>query len=167
MSEPFIGEIKIVSFRFAMKGWAMCDGQLLPINQNQALFSLLGTSYGGDGRTNFALPNLQGASPVCPGSEITVNGQKGGELHHTLSLPELPSHTHVPAGSTGAPAAGGPGGNLWATITGVNPYSGSGNTAMSPAAIGPAGGNNAHVNLQPFLTLTFVIALTGIFPSRN
>src|SRR6516164_7796065 len=113
MSEPFLGEIKIISWNFPPKGWAFCNGQLLPINQNQALFSILGTTYGGNGQTTFGLPNLQGRSPVHVGNGITL-GQQAGETSHTLSISELPAHNHVPTGSSNSPSAPGPGGNLWA-----------------------------------------------------
>jgi microcystin-dependent protein len=166
MADPFIGEIKIVSFNFAMRGWAMCNGQLMPISQNQALFSLLGTTYGGDGRTTFGLPNLQGNAPVHRGSQI-VQGERGGETAHTLTLQELPTHTHVANGTTNPAAAGGPGGNIWATVSGINAYSSSSNTTMLPSVISNAGGSQPHANLQPYLVLNFLIALTGIFPSQN
>jgi microcystin-dependent protein len=167
MAEPFLAEVRIFSFKFAPKGWALCNGQLLPINQNQALFSLLGTTYGGDGRTNFALPNLQGRTPVHTGSGIAL-GQLGGESAHTLTVSELPAHNHVPVGSPSAGSAG-PGGSLWATDnTGSNPYSTAAvNTAMNPASVLATGGSQAHQNLSPYLVLNFCIALQGIFPSHN
>lgn len=165
MSEPFLGEVKIVSFNFAPKGWASCNGQLLPINQNQALFSILGTLYGGDGRVNFALPNLQGKIPIHAGPNF-VQGQFGGESDHILFSLELPPHTHAPTGSSAPPSAGSPAGNLWATAS-SNPFDSSANTSMNPAAVLPVGGNQPHENMPPYLVLNFVIALQGIFPSRT
>lgn len=164
MATPFISEIRIVSFNFPPKGWAFCDGQLLPINQNQALFSLLGTTYGGDGRVNFALPNLQGRAPVHVGNGIVL-GQQGGETSHTLNSSELPAHTHVPTGSSNAASATGPTGNLWATKASI--FAGSADTAMNPACITAVGGNQPHENMSPYLVLNFIIALQGQFPSQN
>lgn len=166
MSEPFLGEIKIVSFNFAPKGWTLCNGALLPINQNQALFSLFGTMYGGNGQTNFALPNLQGRAPVHFGNSI-VQGQAGGEEAHTLNISELPAHTHVPSGNSGNPNAGAAGGNTWAANA-ANPYSSSApNVSMSPTTITNTGGSQPHNNMQPYLVLNFIVALQGLFPSRN
>jgi microcystin-dependent protein len=165
MSTPFLSEIKIVSFNFAPKGWALCNGQLLPINQNQALFSLLGTTYGGNGQTNFALPNLQGRVPNHFGSSFTL-GEQGGETAHTLNISELPSHTHTPTGNdTDPPTASGAGGNLWGHVTGY--YAASSNAAMNPAGVGNTGGSQPHENMSPYLALNFIIALQGIFPSQN
>jgi microcystin-dependent protein len=165
MSTPFLSEIKIVSFNFAPKGWALCNGQLLPINQNQALFSLLGTTYGGDGRVNFALPNLQGRIPNHVGNGFTL-GEVGGETAHTLNISELPAHTHTPTGSATNPATSASAqGNLW----GVDPgqYTANSNSAMNPACITNTGGNQPHDNMSPYLVLNFVIALQGLFPSQN
>jgi microcystin-dependent protein len=165
MSEPFLGEIKIISWNFPPKGWTFCNGQLLPINQNQALFSILGTTYGGDGRVNFALPNLQGRTPVHVGDGIVL-GERGGETAHTLNISELPAHNHVPVGSSNSPTLPGPGGNLWATNPN-NPFATTGGSAMNPACILPVGGNQPHENMSPYLVLNFIIALQGIFPSQN
>ena len=165
MSEPFLGEVKIFSFGFAPKGWSLCNGQLLPINQNQALFALLGTTYGGDGRVNFGLPNLQGRVPFHTGSGLSL-GQSGGETAHTLNISELPAHTHVPVGNSNSANAASPGGNLWASLTGGG-YLQTANTAMNPASILPTGGSQPHDNMSPYLTLNFCIALQGIFPSQN
>lgn len=164
MSEPFLGEIKLISWNFAPKGWAFCNGQLLPINQNQALFSILGTTYGGDGRLTFALPNLQARVPVHVGNGISL-GQLGGEASHTLNIAELPAHTHVPVGAAADPDQATPAGFLWAN----NPssYATAPNAAMDPALIGATGGSQPHENLSPYLALNFVIALQGIFPSQN
>lgn len=164
MSSPYLAEIRIFTFNFAPKGWAMCNGQLLPINQNQALFALLGTTYGGNGTTTFALPNLEGRVPIHMGSGITL-GELGGEIAHTLIQSEMPAHTHVPVGSTTHANLGSPAGNLWATgNAGYNPTF---NVSMNPACIVPFGGSQAHENRSPFLTLNFCIALQGIFPSQT
>src|SRR5256885_2124646 len=165
MSEPFLGEIKIISWNFPPKGWTFCNGQLLPINQNQALFSILGTTYGGDGRVNFGLPNLQGRSPVHVGNGIAL-GELGSETTHTLNISEIPAHNHVPVGSNNTAADPSPAGNLWDTDLN-KPYNPTANTAMNPQCILPAGGNQPHENMSPYLVLNFIIALQGIFPSQN
>lgn len=166
MAEPFLSEIRIMSFGYAPRGWALCNGQLLPINQNQALFSLLGTTFGGDGRVNFALPDLRARAPIHVGSGHTL-GERGGEQAHTLSIAELPTHTHV------AQASATPG-NVPVTANNIlaaspsNIYSDPANlVALNPGSVTNAGGSQAHLNMQPFLTLTFSIALQGIFPSPN
>jgi len=171
MAEPFLSEIRIMSFGYAPQGWALCDGQLLPINQNQALFSLLGTTFGGDGRVNFALPDLRGRTPIHVGSGHTL-GEKGGEQAHTLSIAELPTHTHVLNGSSLVGDSANPrtvnGGNLLAQDPG-NAYSPNVQnvTPLNTGSVTNAGGSQAHLNMQPFLALTFCIALQGIFPSPN
>jgi microcystin-dependent protein len=167
VAEPFLSEIRLMSFSFPPKGWALCNGQLLPINQNQALFSLLGTTFGGDGRVNFALPNLQSRVPIHVGSGHTL-GEQAGEQAHTLSIAELPQHTHV----LNAVAADGtqvvPTGNLYAKAAPANAYHVPASlAAMNPAAVANVGGSQAHQNMQPFLTLSFCIALQGIFPSAT
>lgn len=163
MAEPFLSEIRMMSFNFAPKGWALCDGQLLPINQNQGLFSLLGTTFGGDGRVNFALPDLRGRVPIHVGNSHTL-GARGGEQSHTLSIAELPTHAHALKGSnTPAETNVATGGYL---AISNNVYAPPGNlVAMSPSEVGTVGGSQAHLNMQPFLTLNFSIALQGIFPS--
>lgn len=167
MSEPFLGEVKIVSWNFAPRGWAFCNGQLMPIAQNQALFSILGTTYGGDGRTTFSLPNLQGRIPMHVGNGLLL-GQLGGEENHTLGITEIPAHSHPAVCNSGAGTQTSPSGNLWAQDNNGNaPYSSAGGSGMSVRAISPMGGFESHNNLAPFLTLTFIIALQGIFPSRN
>jgi microcystin-dependent protein len=166
MAEPFLSEIRIMSFVFAPKGWALCNGQLLPINQNQALFSLLGTTFGGDGRVNFALPDLRGRTPIHVGSGHTL-GERGGEPAHTLSIAELPEHTHV-ANATSIPATTNtPTSSLMLAESTVQSLYGTATNlqAMAPNAIANVGGSQAHLNLQPFLTLNLCIALQGIFPS--
>lgn len=165
MSDPFLSEIKIVSFNFPPKGWTFCNGQLLPINQNQALFSLLGTTYGGDGRTTFGLPNLQGRISAHMGNGFTL-GERGGETAHTLNISELPAHNHVPVGSSTNPSSPTAAGNIWATFTG-NQYNNTPNTAMNPACIAATGGSQPHENMSPYLVLNFIIALQGIFPSQT
>lgn len=165
MSIPFVGEIRIFTFNFPPKGWAFCNGQLLPINQNQALFALFGTTYGGDGRINFALPNLQGRVPFHTGNGLTL-GQVGGEMAHTLNISELPAHNHVPVGNSTSAGAASPAGNLWAGLSNGG-YLSSPNAAMNPASILSTGGNQPHNNMAPYLTLTFCVALQGIFPSQN
>jgi microcystin-dependent protein len=167
MSEPFWGEIRIMSFNFAPRGWAMCNGQFLPINQNQALFSLLGTVYGGNGQTTFALPNLQGRAPMHEGSGHTL-GERGGEQSHTLSISELPMHVHVANASSNAGSDNVPAGNVLANSAPNNIWGGAQNLgALNPATITTVGGSQAHQNMQPFLVLNFCIALQGIFPSQN
>jgi len=165
MSEPFIGEIKIISWNFPPKGWAFCNGALLPINQNQALFSIFGTTYGGDGRTTFGLPDLQGRIPVHVGNGIVL-GEKAGETAHTVTLSELPAHTHTPMASPAAATVGSPIGNVWAAQNAAA-YMPSSNNTMLPACISPTGGNQPHDNMSPYLVLNFIVALQGIFPSQN
>jgi microcystin-dependent protein len=166
MAEPFLSEIRIMSFVFAPKGWALCNGQLLPINQNQALFSLLGTTFGGDGRVNFALPDLRGRTPIHVGGGHTL-GEKGGEQAHTLSIAELPTHAHVLSGTSNNGTVAAPSGNLYAKTLQLAYTSATQLVAMSPETVTTVGGSQAHLNMQPFLTLNFCIALQGIFPSPN
>jgi microcystin-dependent protein len=168
MAEPFLSEIRIFSFGFAPKGWALCNGQLLPINQNQALFSLLGTTFGGDGRVNFGLPNLQGNVPIHVGNGHTL-GEKGGTQAETLNLQQMPQHQHPANATTVAATANTPTTSLLlAQSTSSQLYTAAANLVpMAPNAISNVGGSQAHVNMQPFLTLNFSIALQGIFPSPN
>ena len=171
MSEPFLAEVRMVGFNFAPRGWAFCDGQILPINQNQSLYSLLGTTYGGDGRTSFALPDLRGRTPIHVGSDgsgpFRSLGQKSGEETHTLSAAEMPQHTHnVEASSTlvndASPIGHIMGDNL------STPYASRSNIVnMASGVIANVGGSQSHENMQPFLAVNFCIALQGLFPSRN
>lgn len=172
MAEPFLSEIRIMSFSFPPKGWALCNGQILPINQNQALFSLLGTTFGGDGQVNFALPDLRARVPIHVGDGHTL-GERGGEQAHTLSVAELPTHTHsLNASNQQADQATvvtqpGPTPNILATVTGNQYAPPASLTSLTPDTITNVGGSQAHQNMQPFLTLSFCIALQGIFPSPN
>jgi microcystin-dependent protein len=169
----FLGCISIFPFGFAPKGWFMCQGQLLPINQYQALFALIGTTYGGNGVTTFALPDLRGRTPIGSGQSISgsvfVNGEPGGTENVTLNNQQLPIHTHMFGANTGAGTAGEPG-DILASLTGLTPYAAPDNnmTTLNPGTITPLGTSSTpHNNLQPYLTLNFCIAYTGIFPSRN
>jgi microcystin-dependent protein len=170
MSTPFLSEIRVVSFNFAPKGWALCNGQLLPINQNQALFSLLGTTYGGDGRVNFALPDLRGRLGIHMGQGHTL-GERGGEENHTLIQSEMPAHIHLAQATNGVGNQFVPATHVPANAAPDQIYSGfgSGSTAvaMNPAMVGNAGGSQPHPNMMPYTVLNFVIALQGIFPSQN
>jgi microcystin-dependent protein len=164
MSEPFLAEIRIVAFNFPPKGWALCNGQLLPINQNQALFSLMGTMYGGNGQTNFALPNLRGRAPLHASSSV---GEAGGQEHVTLTIPQMPDHTHAVNASALPASTADPAGAVWAVTPSELNYSRGANTTLSPAAITSIGGSQPHNNMQPYTVLNFIIALQGIYPSRN
>jgi microcystin-dependent protein len=168
MSEPFLAEVKIVSFNFPPKGWAFCNGQFLPINQNQALFALLGTTYGGNGQTTFALPNLQGRTPIHWNNDFPL-GNAGGEVTHTLTTTELPPHTHTVQAVGAAGNSASPTGHALAQppIGLGNTYGSPGSAALDAASLTATGGGQAHSNLMPCLTLNFVIALQGIFPSQN
>lgn len=166
MAEPFLGEIRLMSFVFAPQGWALCNGQLLPINQNQALFALLGTMYGGNGQTTFALPNLQGRVPVHQGSEHTI-GEAAGAQAHTLSVSEMPQHTHfVQSSSAATGGSASPAGRYLGGASNVYRPDGA-TTSLHPGSLTDTGGSQAHLNMQPFLALNFCIALQGIFPSQN
>lgn len=168
MSEPFLSEIKIVSFNFPPKGWALCNGQLLPINQNQALFALLGTTYGGNGQTNFALPNLRGRVPIHFDASHNL-GEAAGSTSVTINIQQLPTHMHalqatnqdVVANRTGDPAGNflGPANNQYGQPANL--------TTLHPSSVSSVGGSQPHNNMMPYLVLNFIIALQGIFPSRN
>ena len=166
MGTPFLGEIKICAFGFAPRGWAFCNGQQLQINQNQGLFSLFGTMYGGDGQVTFALPDLRGRMPIHIGSGHT-QGERGGEQAHTLTIAELPTHTHVLMHSTTGATTDNPAANAPATT--VTPIYGPAQSlvAMNPASVANTGGSQAHLNMAPFLVLNFIVALQGIFPSQT
>jgi microcystin-dependent protein len=168
VAEPFLAEIRILSFSFPPKGWALCNGQLLPINQNQALFSLLGSTYGGDGEVNFALPDLRGRTPVHVGSGLTL-GLRGGSEAVTLTAASLPTHSHELMASAEVADSTDPASRVLAKKPrfGADVYAAPPGTPTSLASgsLAPAGGSQAHTNLQPFLTLSFAIALQGIFPS--
>ena len=170
MSEPFLAEIRIVSFNFPPKGWALCNGQLLPINQNQALFSLLGTTYGGNGQTTFALPDFRGRTPIHTGNGHTL-GERSGAENHTLLATELPAHDHsvILKATTADADLKSPGGNAKPAYSAIETYSAAGSPVPfhSQTVTGFTGGGQAHDNMQPFLTLNFIIALQGIFPSRT
>jgi microcystin-dependent protein len=168
MSEPFLAEIKIVGFNFPPRGWAQCDGQILPINQNQALFSLLGTTYGGDGRTNFALPDLRGRAPMHESSGFSLGSRAGSETE-ALTNAQMPQHTHAPrAGKAAGAGTDTPLGNYWGEEPGVAGYrTATDNINMNAAAVGSVGSGQWHNNMQPYVTLNFIIALQGIFPSRS
>lgn len=167
--DPFIGQISVVAFNFAPKHWALCNGQLLSIPQNQALFSILGTTYGGDGINNFALPDLRGRAAMHAGV-LNRLGASGGEETVQLNTQQLPAHAHLPQAKSDAATVASPTGNVWAASVGnANQYSplASADVVMSPAASGPAGGNQPHENMPPVQVLNFVIAIQGIFPPRN
>lgn len=166
MSEPFLAEIRIVGFNFAPRGWAFCDGQILPINQNQSLYSLLGTTYGGDGRTSFALPDMRGRTPIHVGNGHR-EGQKSGEESHTLLANEMPNHDHAfrASGADGTSVA--PQGSFLARATVATYTPPASLVGMNALAVASVGGGQAHENMQPFLALNFCIALQGLFPSRN
>lgn len=169
MGEPFMAEIRIFSFNFPPKGWALCDGQLLPINQNQALFSLLGTTYGGNGQTNFALPNLRGRVPIHMGAGHTL-GEAAGSEAVTINIQQLPTHMHTVTPSANAnnnASQVSPAGNLWAN-SGKTAYAlDAPDKSMAPQSIANVGGSQAHSNMAPYLVLNICIALQGLFPSHN
>lgn len=171
MGTPFIGEIRMFGGTFAPVGFAFCDGQLLPIAQYDALFNLIGTTYGGDGQTTFALPDLRGRIPVHtgqgPGLSNYVLGQLGGSESVTLTVPQLTQHTHAALAQSGAGNQPGPAGGVWAASAQNQFSAGAPSAGMSPAAVGPAGGSQPHDNMMPFQAVSFIIALEGIFPSQN
>ena len=173
--DPFVAEIRIFPFNFAPKGWAFCDGQLLPISQNTALFSLLGTTYGGDGKSNFGLPNLQDSAPLHPGQGPALSlydlGQTGGSDTVALIPSEMPHHSHVVNADSGAGNSHDPTGNVWASAQvarqGQKLYGTTAGPSMSSQALSPAGGDLPHNNLMPYLTLNFCIAMQGVYPPRG
>jgi microcystin-dependent protein len=173
--DPFVAEIRIFPFNFAPKGWAFCDGQILPLSQNTALFSLLGTTYGGDGKSNFALPNLQGAAPLAwgqgPGLSDRQLGETGGAPTAALIASELAAHAHAVNATTSRGTSNDPAGNVWAEVSAVrqstNLYGTAGGAAMAAGTLGASGGNEPHNNMPPYLTLNFCIALQGVYPPRS
>lgn len=169
-SNPYLGQVVMFGGRYAPTGYALCNGQLLLISQNSALFSIIGTTYGGDGTQNFALPNLQGASPLHPGTGAGLTprtfGEAGGSVNVTLTTAQLPSHTHLAEGVAAVGTQQAPTNGVWAEIRGL-PYAPTPNSPMSQNAISPAGGNQPHNNMPPYQVVTFIIALTGLFPSRS
>jgi microcystin-dependent protein len=172
MADPFVAEIRIFPFNFAPKGWAWCDGQLLPLSQNTALFSLLGTTYGGDGKSNFALPDLQGRAPMHPGQGPGLSlhdlGETGGSETVSLLESEIPAHSHSLVASQADGVERTPNGQLLGTGIGISAYQTPGPlTQLSPNGLAPAGGDQPHNNLQPYLTFYFCIALQGVFPPRG
>jgi microcystin-dependent protein len=173
MANPFVGEIRMAGFGFAPSGWALCNGQSMPINQNQALFSLLGTTFGGNGVTTFFLPDLRGRVPINAGALTTPPnptynwGQNGGEEQHTLVINEIPNHTHFAVASSASPNSASPSPNYWANGPQQLYVSSPLNTPMAGSAIANAGNNQPHENRSPYTVISFIIALTGIFPSRG
>ena len=165
MSQPFLAEIKIISWNFPPRGWAFCNGQQLPINQNQALFSLLGTTYGGNGQTTFGLPDLRGRAPMHLGGGFT-QGESGGQEVHTVTSAEMPAHNHAVNATTVPGTVNTPSGNFLANSN-VSPYRTDTNTALNPVTVSPVGGSQPHENRQPYLVVNLIIALQGIFPSQN
>ncbi len=172
MSEPFVGEIRMFAGNFAPRSWAFCDGQLLAVSQNDALFSLLGTVYGGDGRTTFGLPDMRGRLSVHagqgPGLSLRTLGARGGAENVTLTTNQMPSHSHAYQGSTDAGSSNTPAGNVLAGRAGDATYIETpASTAMAPNSVGNTGGSQSHTNMMPYLCVNYIIALFGIYPSRN
>ena len=172
--DPFVAEIRIFPFNFAPRGWAFCDGQLLPLSQNTALFSLLGTTYGGNGKSNFALPDMQGNAPMHPGQGPGLSlhdlGETGGSETVSLLASEIPSHSHNLMATSSSATKSDPTNNSIARVSGATPYlppAGAALATMSDSAVAPAGGDQPHNNMQPYLTLNFCIALQGVFPPRG
>ncbi|XID90252.1 phage tail protein [Paenibacillaceae bacterium WGS1546] len=166
MAEPFIGEIRLFSFGIIPKGWAPCNGQIMQVNTNQALFTVLGNRFGGDGKDTFALPDLRGRTPVDVSPEYPI-GTAGGEAAHALTVNEIPQHTHQAVGDSGAATLPSPSGNVWGTTAASRPiYASTSNVKLNPEAIGTAGGSQAHNNMQPYTAVSFCIALQGIYPPK-
>jgi len=168
MSEPFLGEIRIMSFNWAPQGWAMCNGQFLPINQNQALFSLLGTNFGGDGRTTFQLPDFRARVPMHTSNNFFTVGQRGGENFHTVSIAELPTHTHVLNATSDTATQPIPANTLLLGTSSADAFGAAASlVAMAPTSVTNVGGSQPHENRQPYIAATFCIALQGVFPTQN
>ena len=168
MAQPYVGEIRMFAGNFAPVGWALCQGQLLPISENEVLFQLIGTTYGGDGQSTFALPNLQSRVPIHQGSGFFI-GQSAGQETVTLTTNQIPSHSHAPQAGSAAGSSNSPAGNVFAAApSGVNWYSSAApSVPMSPSMVGSAGGSQPHDNMIPFLVINFIISLFGIFPTQN
>jgi len=171
MSQPYVGEIRMFAGNFAPNGWMLCQGQVLPISGNDTLFALIGTTYGGDGQSTFALPNLQSRVPIHVGSGgggTYVVGQTGGEESVTLTASQMPAHSHVPQADSNAATLSDPGGAVWAASIDYAQFAPSpGATPLNPQSLAPAGGSQPHDNMIPFLTINFIISLFGVFPSQN
>jgi len=167
MSSPFIGEIRMFAGNFAPVGWSFCNGAIIPIDQNDALFNLIGTTYGGDGQTTFALPNLQSRVPIHVGPGFAL-GQTGGTESVTLTVSQIPAHSHVPQANSTVGAAPNPQSNVWAKQDSLSPYSNTPpDSNMDPAALGSSGGSQPHDNMIPFLVINFILSLFGVFPSQT
>ncbi len=166
MSQPFVGEIRMFAGNFAPLGWAFCDGAVLPISQNTALFSLIGTTYGGDGQNTFALPDLRGRLPMHAGNGFTL-GQAGGAESVSLTTNQIPAHTHAPAASTAPASTVSPAGGVWAAGSAPQFSTAAPTVAMQANAVGQAGGSQAHDNMHPYLAVSFILSLFGVFPSQN
>jgi microcystin-dependent protein len=168
MSDPYIGEIRMLGFSWAPNGWAMCNGQLLPISQNDALFVIIGTQFGGDGQETFALPDLRSRIPVAPGNGIGW-GEFAGTEQETLTIQQIPVHNHALLGSSAIGTEANPTNNVLAQMTVADPYTTSSDpdTALNPNAVTPVGGSQPHENTQPFLVITFALSLFGLFPTQN
>ena len=172
MSEPFLAEVRMMGFNFAPRGWAFCDGQILPINQNQSLYSLLGTTYGGDGRTSFALPDLRGLTPIhvgrSDGGQHHSEGQKSGEETHTLSVNEMPQHDHLVQADSATGLQASPTGHVFGGFPGgYADYNAANSVTLRAGTVTNVGGSQAHENMQPYIAVNFCIAIQGLFPSRN
>jgi microcystin-dependent protein len=172
MSEPFLGEIRMFAGNFAIQGWAFCDGALLPIYANNALFSVIGTIYGGDGMSTFALPDLRGRVPVHKGTNPTTGttytiGRKGGSETETMTTNQMPAHSHVPRGDHNSGTVTTPAGNVWAAATSARQFASTPGAAMNNQAIGPVGGGQPHENMLPFTVISFIISLSGDYPYRD
>jgi microcystin-dependent protein len=170
MGQPFVGEIRLFAGNFAIDGWAFCNGQLLSISENETLFQLIGTTYGGDGSSTFAVPDLRGRAPIHlgtgPGLGTYVIGQSLGVESVTLNTNQLPAHTHVPLANSG-PGSGSPANAVWAAGSSILPYNTAAPDVQMQATVGPAGGSQPHENMSPFLAMNYIISLFGIFPSQN
>lgn len=166
MSQPYVGEIRMVGFNFQVNGWQFCNGALLSIAENETLFNLIGTTYGGDGQQTFAVPDLQGRVPVHQGSGFVI-GQKAGVESVTLTSNQMPIHTHPMLASTDIPAQSTPAGNVTGAAAAKIYHNGAPSVTLNPASVTPAGGNQPHENMQPYLCINFIISLFGVFPSQN